>query len=136
MQIISAITNIKVSGIATMSYWSILKTADAIYFVHLGTTIGLGPSGILGAVSVLGDVYYSRKSQSTASDDLDSVLSKSNEYYSFSNDRFGEIHHKKRLFGGKITFSNGKQKSWTDTGVITLKLSSKKYKSFIQMLNR
>jgi hypothetical protein len=44
-----------------MSYWSILKTADAIYFVHLGTTVGLGPSGILGAASVLGDMYYSKK---------------------------------------------------------------------------
>jgi hypothetical protein len=66
---------------------------------------------------------------------LETALSKSNEYYSFPNNKFGEIHHNKRLFGGKITFSNGKQKSWTEAGVITLKLGSKNYKSFIKMLN-
>lgn len=135
--ILSAITKIKVPGVATMSYWSILKTDKAIYFVQSGTALGLGvgTNNILMAASVLGDAWQSHKSKTTAKKDLSTILSESEQYFRFVPEQFNQIKIKKGLLKGKVVFPNGEKKTWTESGEVKLKLSSKKFKIFLQMFN-
>jgi|GEM_PF-5344959 len=136
--IINSITNIKVAGVATMSYWSILETNNSIYFVQSGSALGI--AGFAGApstlISVAGDMIASHKAKQVADKDLATVLSESTQYFGFSQQTLPQITTKKGLFGGKIIFPNGKEKSWTESGIVKLKLSGKKYKLFLEMLQR
>ena len=136
--ILSAITNIKVAGIATMAYWSILETNDSIYFVQTGSALGLGvgTNNLLMVASVVGDMMASYKAKQSDEKDLNTVLSESSQYVSFSKETFLKITTKKGLFGGKIIFPNGQQKSWTESGTVKLKLSGKKFRLFMEMLQR
>lgn len=133
----AAITNIKVAGIATMSYWSILKTADAIYFVKSGTAIGLGvgTNALFLAASVIGDVLESHRAKGTAEKDLATVLADAKLFLRFGKDQFHVLETKKGIFGGGwVKVSNGKEKSWREAGYVKLKLSRKKFKMFMVML--
>ena len=137
--IISTVTNIKVSGIATMWYWSIVETVEKIYFVHTSTALGLGvgTNVFLMLGSVLGDILGSRKAKRVAGKDLTSILADAVDYFGFSKESARQIQVKKKLLGGgRIGFPNGKEKSWREAGKITLKLSRKKFASFNEMLKR
>lgn len=131
-QIISKITNIKVAGIASMSYWSIFKTSVGVYFVQSGSDMFLGLAGpIAGAMS---DVVAMVENK-VGSYNLSDALSSSVQNYKFNNDQFAQIKIKGRLFGGAVLeFSNGKEKSWKEAGFIRLKLSRGEYKIFSEML--
>ncbi|MFH0857562.1 MAG: hypothetical protein V1848_02320 [Candidatus Magasanikbacteria bacterium] len=136
--ILSSITNIKVAGVATMSYWSILETNDSIYFVQTGSALGIaGSAGTLSTVvSVIGDMVASHNAKQVADKDLTTVLSEASQYFGFNKESLAQITTIKRLLGGKITFPNGKEKSWTESGIVKLKLSGKKYRLFLEMLQR
>lgn len=136
--ILSAITNIKVAGIATMAYWSILETSDSLYFVQTGSALGLGvgTNGLLMVASVVGDILASHKAKQAGDKDLNTVLSESSQYFGFSKESLAQITTKKGLFGGKIVFPNGQQKSWRESGIVKLKLSGKKFRLFMEMLQR
>ncbi len=136
--VLSAITNIKVPGVATMAYWSIVETSDSIYFVQSGSALGLGVggSGLLTAISVVGDMVASYKAKQVATQDLNTILSGSERHFGFSKETLTSIKTQKGWFGGKIFFPNGKQKSWAESGTIRLKLSGKKFALFNEMLQR
>lgn len=137
-QIIGAITNIKVSGIATMSYWSILKTVEAMYFVKSGSALGLGigTNAFFMLTSVIGDVIESQRAKGTSGKDLATVLSEAEQYFRFGKEQFGLLDVSKSFFGGgTVEFSNGQEKSWRESGKIDLPLSRKQYKIFLEMLN-
>ena len=137
--ILSAITNIKVPGIATMAYWSILETNDTIYFVQTGSALGLGvgTNNLLMAASVVGDILALHEAKQAGGKDLNTILSESSQYFGFSKESIAQISTKKGLlFGGKVIFSNGKEKSWKEAGEVKLKLSGKKFRLFMEMLRR
>lgn len=137
--VLSSITNIKVPGIATMAYWSILETSDSIYFVQTGSALGLGvgTSGLLTVASVVGDIVASSEAKQAAKKDLSTVLAGSTQHFCFSMDSLNQIITKKGLLGGgKVVFPNGQPKSWRESGVIKLKLSRKKFRLFGEMLQR
>lgn len=137
--ILSGITNIKVPGIATMAYWSILETNDSIYFVQTGSALGLGigTNSLLLAASVIGDIVASNQAKESVKKELGDLLQNSVVYYGISGDSLKQIKIKKGLFGGgKIEFLNGKEKSWKESGVIKLKLPRKNFRLFMAMLER
>jgi len=136
-QIIGAITNIKVPGIATMGYWSILKTSDAIYFVQSGSAIGLGvgTNTLFLIASVVGDVLESHKAKGTADKDLATVLAQAEQSLKYAKEQYDLLGIKRGIFGGgSIKVPNGKEKSWKEAGYVKLKLSRKQFKIFLAML--
>ena len=136
-QILFAVTNIKEPGLMTVAYWSILKTAEAVYFVQTGTAVGLGvgTNTALLVASVVDDIVSSRTVKQAANKDLNTVLSEAELYLRFTPEQYNQIQIKKGLLGGgRLKFSNGKPKSWTEAGEVKLKLSRKKFKAFLEML--
>ena len=136
-QILGAITNIKVPGIATMGYWSIFKSSDAIYFAQSGTALGLGigTNTLFLIASVVGDVLESHKAKGMADKDLATVLAQAEQSLKFSKEQYSLLKIKNGIFGGgSIKVPNGKEKSWKESGYVKLKLSRKQFKIFLTML--
>lgn len=131
-EIITKITNIKIPGIASLSYWSIFKTASGIYFVQSGSDMFSGLAGpIAGAIGDMLGMMVNKMS----SNDLSSALKSAIQYVKINNDQYSQIKITPRLFGGAIIqFPSGREKSWNESGFIKLKLSRKKYKDFLMML--
>jgi len=136
-QILGAITNIKVPGIASMGYWSILKTSDAIYFIKSGSALGLGvgTNAFFMLASVVGDVIESQRAKGVAEKDLSTILNQAEESFYFTKDQYNLLDVKEGMFwGGTIKVPNGKEKSWREAGYVKLKLSQKQIKIFWEML--
>jgi len=136
-QIIGAITNIKVAGIATMSYWSILKTLDAVYFVKSGTALGLGvgTNSFLLLASVVGDIVESSRAKKLGEKDLATILKEAEQSLRFTKEQYHLLKIQQRIFGGcSIKIPNGKEKSWAEAGYVKLKLSRKNFKIFLEMV--
>lgn len=135
--ILSTIANIKVSGIVTMAYWLILETGDSIYFVQTGSAVGVGVgSGLLVVASVVSDIVASHDSKQAVKQNLDAVLNGSMQHFVFSKNTLAQIQIKKGIIGGTIVFPNGKEKSWSEAGIVRLKLSGKNFKLFNEMVQR
>lgn len=133
--ITSSIVNIKYAGLAMMSYWSILKTTEGLYFVKSASAWGVAVGGgLLTAVSVAGDVLGSMKANQAGTQDLETTLSKAELSCRFGPESFGRLKLKKGLFGGSVTFPNGLPKTWMESGEIKLKLSGKQYRTLLQMI--
>ena len=135
--ILSGITNIKVPGMVTIGYWSILETETALHFVKTGITLGIPGSGALTIMGAIGDAVASREAKQTVEKKLSDILSQAEQYVRFSKEQLPQIELKKRLFGGvKIKFPNGKEKSLIEKGYVKMKLSRKKYALLQAMLQR
>lgn len=138
--ILSAITNIKIPGIYSVAYWSILETGDSIFFVQTGSYSAHWPGRPTGygmAQNIIGDIRESKKAKQAANENITTVLERATQYFGFSKESVNQIVVKKGLFGGgKVIIPNGQKKTWKDSGVIKFKLSRKKFRLFMEMLQR
>lgn len=120
--LVDSISNIKHSGIASISYWSIVFSNKAVYFCSMGSN---ALPGIFGVVS---DVILSQKTKGNKQS-LDEILGKSKEKYQIKTVSLDDLKYKKGMILGSTVFfpkENGK--------TMKLGLSGKQYERFINNL--
>lgn len=135
-KVIGAVTGIAVPGMATMSYWTVVRTDQATYFIRASTSFGVGLGGnpLMLAASVIGDVVGQAESRNAGASPLQEALAKAEESFRFSDAELSKVTNKKGLLGGSVTFSNGKEKSWKESGIVKLKLSYGKWKQYMTLM--
>lgn len=120
--LVDSIGNIKHSGIASISYWSIVFSNKAVYFCSMGSN---ALPGIFGVVS---DIMLSQKTKGNKQN-LDEILGKSEKNYQIKTSSLNELKYEKgMMFGGSVVFpkENGK--------TMKLGLGGKQYEQFINNL--
>lgn len=119
--LVDSIGNIKSSGIASISYWTIVFSNQAVYFCNMGS------NALPGIFGVISDVYLSQKTKGNKQN-LVEIIDKSDEHYKTNKSSFGDLKYEKGMFGGSVTFPtiNGKTKK--------LKLGGKQYEQFVKNL--
>jgi uncharacterized membrane protein YvbJ len=121
-QLVNVISGIKYSGIASIVYWTILFSNEAIYFCNMGSNalpLGFG---------VISDIYLSHKTKGDKQN-LEEMLNKSEKYYKIKKASFDNLKHEKGLFGGSVFFPK------EDGKIMKLKLGGKQYEQFINNLD-
>lgn len=119
-EIVNAIANIKNSGFASISYWTIIFSKKYIYFFDLGKNYGYG---IFGAIN---DLLMSQKSKSN----IDELIKKSKANFKFGLHDIDKINYSKKISGGKIIF----QEDGNQDKEISIKLSGGQFKKFIKYI--
>lgn len=120
--LVDSIGNIKHSGIASISYWSIVFSNKAVYFCSMGS------NALPGIFGVISDIMLSQKTKGNKQN-LDEILGKSEKNYQIKRASLIELKYEKgMMFGGGVVFSkeNGK--------TMKLSLGGKQYEQFINNL--
>lgn len=114
--IASEIKGIKVAGVASIAYWSIIVTDTAIYFLNHGSNyLPLGPGALV-------DVYKSAKAR--AGTDLTSRLSSSKRYYRIPKNKItNTLSWQKKMLSTLVSFQD-------DDKIISIKLNGKQMDQF------
>ncbi|MFH0864457.1 MAG: zinc ribbon domain-containing protein [Candidatus Gottesmanbacteria bacterium] len=121
--IIDAIANIKHTGIATISYWTILFTKDAVYFCYMGgNPLPFGPGAFF-------DIIMSQKAK-TKNQSLGEILEKSVRYYRFGGEQLKILEYKKSILGGQLIFPTD------DSKKMKLKINSKRFGIFSKNMTK
>jgi len=120
--LVDSMGNIKHSGIASITYWSIVFSNNAVYFCSMGSN---ALPGIFGVVS---DIMLSQKTKGNKQN-LEEVLSKSEKNYQIKKSSLSELKYEKgMMFGGSVIFPKENEKT------MKLSLSGKQYEQFINNL--
>lgn len=119
--IICEIRNIKHAGVASITYWTILFTEKAVYFLDMGSNylpLGYG---------LIADICKTLESK-MSNKNLESQINSAKKSYIIPKKDVDSIIIKKGILKGKILFSQNNKKNG-------ISLNNKRIKKFIDHIN-